>query len=86
VLDKATYVREFQVVQDGDRFHLRVAFRDARRSMTTGARLQRRVAERLAKLGIAEPRVAGEPCPALERAPGGKLRTVVATTASSSTA
>lgn len=69
-------VREFQVVQEGERLRLRVALR----SGAAGAeeRLGESVRGRLAELGVARPDVCVERVAALERTPGGKLQVVVA--------
>jgi hypothetical protein len=69
-------VREFQVVQEGDRLRLRLALRDG--SDDAPARLRRRVGARLAELGVADPAVEVETVEALERSPAGKLQMVVA--------
>jgi phenylacetate-CoA ligase len=71
-------VREFQVVQQGERLRLRVALREE--AVPAGAlqRLRERVTERLSHLGVAEPAVTVEPCERIERAGGGKLQMVVA--------
>jgi phenylacetate-coenzyme A ligase PaaK-like adenylate-forming protein len=69
-------VREFQVVQEGDRLRLRVALRNG----AAGAeeRLGQSLRGRLAELGIAHPDVCVERVDQLERTPGGKLQVVVA--------
>jgi phenylacetate-coenzyme A ligase PaaK-like adenylate-forming protein len=69
-------VREFQVVQEGDRLRLRVALRNG----AAGAeeRLGQSLRGRLAELGIAHPDVCVERVDELERTPGGKLQVVVA--------
>jgi phenylacetate-coenzyme A ligase PaaK-like adenylate-forming protein len=71
-------VREFQVVQAGGLLRLRVALRDGARADEASARLRARVGERLAALGVPDPRIEVETCRALERPPAGKLRVVVA--------
>jgi phenylacetate-coenzyme A ligase PaaK-like adenylate-forming protein len=69
-------VREFQVVQEGERLRLRVALRNG----AAGAeeRLGQSVRGRLAELGITQPDVCVERVNELERTPGGKLQVVVA--------
>lgn len=69
-------VREFQVVQEGERLRLRVALRNG----AAGAeeRLGESVRGRLAELGIAEPEVCVERVNQLERTSAGKLQVVVA--------
>src|SRR4051794_28885064 len=69
-------VREFQVVQRGDGLLLRVALKGERGAAE--ARLHERLAERLARLGVRDPRVEVEPVEQLERSAGGKLQIVVA--------
>jgi phenylacetate-CoA ligase len=72
-------VREFQVVQHGERVRLRVALRDGGEPVEeTAARLRERISDRLAALGVRDPQVDVETCEALERAAGGKLQLVVA--------
>jgi phenylacetate-coenzyme A ligase PaaK-like adenylate-forming protein len=69
-------VREFQIVQEGERLRLRVALRNG----AAGAeeRLGQSVRGRLAELGIAHPDVCVERVNELERTPAGKLQVVVA--------
>ena len=71
-------VREFQVVQRGDRLRLRVALADDAPVAHTTGRLCDRVTARLRELGVADPRVDVETVAALERPPSGKLQIVVA--------
>ena len=71
-------VREFQVVQRGDRLRLRVALADDAPVARTTGRLRDRVTARLRELGVADPHVDVETVGALERPPGGKLQIVVA--------
>ena len=68
-------VREFQVVQEGERLRLRVALRNG----AAGAeeRLGDRLRGRLAELGVERPDVSVERVDALERSPGGKVQVVV---------
>jgi phenylacetate-CoA ligase len=70
-------VREFQVVQHGDRLAVRVVPAAGAVFPALAARLEERVGSALRGLGVGEPRVAIEPAAALERT-GGKLRMVVA--------
>ena len=70
-------VREFQVVQSGDRLRLRVRLLDGAREDEVAERLRTRVGDRLAALGVARPHVDVEACDAVERR-GGKVRLVVA--------
>jgi phenylacetate-CoA ligase len=69
-------VREFQVVQEGERLRIRLALRAGANG--AAARLQATLAERLRKAGIAEPAIEVEVVERLERPPGGKLALVVA--------
>jgi phenylacetate-coenzyme A ligase PaaK-like adenylate-forming protein len=69
-------VREFQVVQHGDRLRLRVALRDG--ADAAPERLRARVSSRLEELGVERPAVEVETVDALERTAGGKLQMVVA--------
>ncbi len=71
-------VREFQVVQEGDGLRLRLALREGVDADAACRRLRDGVRGRLAALGVQAPRVATERVEALERAPGGKVRLVVA--------
>jgi phenylacetate-coenzyme A ligase PaaK-like adenylate-forming protein len=71
-------VREFQVVQRGDRLRLRVALADDAPVAHTTGRLCDRVTARLRELGVADPRVDVETVATLERPPSGKLQIVVA--------
>jgi phenylacetate-CoA ligase len=71
-------VREFQVVQEGERLRLRVALRDGASAPDAAGRLRARVADRLADLGVSQPRVEVETCESLPRSAGGKLRMVIA--------
>ena len=71
-------VREFQVLQRGAGVHVRVVVRAGEAPGAVAERLRGRVAARLAALGVRDPRVAVEPCLALERPPAGKLQLVVA--------
>ncbi len=72
-------VREFQVLQRGDGVR-RARRRCARvsRPASWPSACAERVGDRLAALGVRDPRVEVEPCPALERPPAGKLQLVVA--------
>jgi phenylacetate-coenzyme A ligase PaaK-like adenylate-forming protein len=69
-------VREFQIVQRGQRIVLRFALRQGAGEEAT-AHLVTAVEERLRAAGVAEPDVAAEVVPALERTPAGKLQLVV---------
>jgi phenylacetate-CoA ligase len=69
-------VREFQVVQHGDRLCLRVALREG--ADAAPERLRARVSSRLEELGVTQPAVDVETVDALERTAGGKLQMVVA--------
>ena len=71
-------VREFQVVQRGERLRLRLAVRDDAVADAAGRRVRERVAARLAALGVSDARVDVETCAGLERGPGGKHQMVVA--------
>jgi phenylacetate-coenzyme A ligase PaaK-like adenylate-forming protein len=71
-------VREFQVVQHGDRLTLRVVPAAGAAVAPLAARLTDQVGAALRELGLADPHVAVEPCRAIERAHGGKLQLVVA--------
>jgi hypothetical protein len=70
-------VREFQVLQRGDGVRVRVIAREGERPAEVAERLRGRVGDRLAALGVRDPRVEVEPCAALERPPAGKLQLVV---------
>jgi phenylacetate-coenzyme A ligase PaaK-like adenylate-forming protein len=71
-------VREFQVIQEGERLRLRVALREDAAPAEAVHRLRERVADRLTRLGVRETVVAVEPCERIERVAGGKLQMVVA--------
>ena len=71
-------VREFQVLQRGDGVRVRVVVREGEPAGVVAERLRERVGDRLAALGVRDPHVEVEPCPALERPPAGKLQLVVA--------
>jgi phenylacetate-coenzyme A ligase PaaK-like adenylate-forming protein len=71
-------VREFQVVQRGDRLRLRVVLREDAAVAEATHRLRERVAERLAGVGVADVRIEVETCLEIERPPWGKLQMVVA--------
>lgn len=69
-------VREFQVVQQGERLRLRVALRPEANG--AAQRLQAALAERLRDAGVAQPAIDLEVVDRLERSAAGKLRLVVA--------
>ena len=71
-------VREFQVVQQGERLLLRVVLRDGAAAEEASRRLRGRLMDRLATLGVLNPAVAVETRSELERSAGGKLQIVVA--------
>jgi phenylacetate-CoA ligase len=71
-------VREFQVVQEGERLRLRVALCDGASPADAAGRLGARVTDRLAALGVSDPAVEVETCPGLPRSQAGKLRMVIA--------
>jgi phenylacetate-CoA ligase len=71
-------VREFQVVQQGERLRLRVALREDAVPAEALHRLRERVTERLSRLGVAETVLTVEACERIERGGGGKLQMVVA--------
>jgi phenylacetate-CoA ligase len=71
-------VREFQVLQEGERLRLRVALRDGAPAEEASRRLRERVVGRLAALGVREPAVEVETCAGLDRPTAGKLQMVVA--------
>jgi phenylacetate-coenzyme A ligase PaaK-like adenylate-forming protein len=71
-------VREFQVIQQGERVRLRVAIREGAAVAEASSRLRACVSDRLAALGVRAPQVEVEPCAVLERPPAGKLQMVVA--------
>ena len=71
-------VREFQVLQRGEGVHVRLVVREGEPPGAVAERLRARVGERLAALGVRDPRVEVEPCAGLERPPAGKLQLVVA--------
>jgi phenylacetate-CoA ligase len=69
-------VREFQVVQEGERLRIRLALRAGANG--AASRLRATLAERLREAGVAEPVIDVEVVERLERPPGGKLALVVA--------
>jgi phenylacetate-CoA ligase len=69
-------VREFQVVQQGERLRIRLVLRAGANGAAT--RLKVALAERLRKAGVARPVIDSEVVERLERPPGGKLALVVA--------
>jgi phenylacetate-CoA ligase len=69
-------VREFQVVQEGERLRIRLALRAGANGAAT--RLRAALAERLREAGVARPAIDIEVVERLERPPGGKLALVVA--------
>jgi len=71
-------VREFQVVQRGERLLLRVVLRHGAVAEEAAQRLRGRLTDRLAALGVLNPAVDVETRAQLERPPGGKLQIVVA--------
>ena len=71
-------VREFQVVQHGERLRLRVVLRERAAVAEATHRLRERVAERLAEIGVRGVTIEVETCDEIERPPGGKLQMVVA--------
>jgi hypothetical protein len=70
-------VREYQVVEEGTALRVRVALR-AGADAAACERLRAALTDRLASLGVRDPRVAVEACEEIERAPSGKLQLVVA--------
>ena len=71
-------VREFQVVQEGDRLRLRIALCDEGDAALVTSRLGRQIGTRLAELGVEFPDLEVETCDGLERPASGKLQLVVA--------
>jgi phenylacetate-CoA ligase len=71
-------VREFQVVQRGERLRLRVSLREGAAADEAARRLRERVSEQLARLGVSAPAVDVETCERIERPPWGKVQVVVA--------
>jgi hypothetical protein len=71
-------VREFQVVQHGDRIRLRVALREQAAVAEATHRLRERLAERLADVGAGGTVIEVETCAEIERPPWGKLQMIVA--------
>jgi phenylacetate-CoA ligase len=71
-------VREFQVVQDGERLRLRVSLREGAPVEEATQRLRERVTGRLVALGVRDPAVEVETCAGLARPTAGKLQMVVA--------
>jgi hypothetical protein len=71
-------VREFQVVQRGDRLTLRIVPAGETSVGELAGRLTDRLSTRLRGLGVRDPQLAVEPCAAIERPPSGKLQLVVA--------
>ena len=76
-------VREFQIVQRGERLRLRVALREGAVAGEAAARLRERVAGRLTRLGVHSPEIEVETCDALERPASGKVQVVVADSSAS---
>jgi phenylacetate-CoA ligase len=70
-------VREFQVVQEGERLRLKVALRDDHDAADAPARLRDRVSAGLEELGVPRPAVEVETVEALPRSVGGKLQMIV---------
>jgi phenylacetate-CoA ligase len=71
-------VREFQVVQRGNRLTLRVVCADDTDLAVLSVRLTHRVGAAMHELGVADPQIAIEPCLAIDRPASGKLPLVVA--------
>jgi phenylacetate-coenzyme A ligase PaaK-like adenylate-forming protein len=71
-------VREYQVVQRGERVNVRVVLVPGADGRAAAARIGDGVRAVLAAAGVAAPDVAVEVCDALERSAAGKLATVVA--------
>jgi phenylacetate-CoA ligase len=71
-------IREFQVLQHGDRLTLRLVLGEHASADRTAPHVRAQVADRLRALGIAEPRIDVEPCARIERPASGKLPLVVA--------
>jgi phenylacetate-coenzyme A ligase PaaK-like adenylate-forming protein len=71
-------VREFQVVQHGERLRLRVVLREHAAVAEATHRLRERVAERLTGLGVTGVTIQVETCDEIARPPGGKLQMIVA--------
>jgi phenylacetate-CoA ligase len=75
-------VREFQVVQTGQRLRVRVVLRDGARADEVSARVERKLTGRLESLGVSgDASVVVEACAGLPRSAasgGGKLKVVVA--------
>jgi phenylacetate-CoA ligase len=71
-------VREFQVVQHGDRLSVRIVPGDGACLADVTARLSSQISSALRGLGIEEPKIAVAPCEAIARPASGKLRLVVA--------
>jgi hypothetical protein len=69
-------VREFQVVQQGERLRVRVALRTGANG--AAARLRTVLTEQLREAGVAEPAIVVEVVERLERSAAGKLALVVA--------
>ena len=77
-------VREFQVMQQGERLKLRVALREGAVADEAARRLRERVGDRLAQLGVRGTAVDVERCEGIERPPWGKVQVVVADRAGAS--
>jgi phenylacetate-coenzyme A ligase PaaK-like adenylate-forming protein len=71
-------IREFQVVQHGDRLTLNVVLGDHAAAAQTTRRVHDQVATRLRALGVTEPHIDVETCATIERPASGKLRLVIA--------
>jgi phenylacetate-coenzyme A ligase PaaK-like adenylate-forming protein len=71
-------IREFQVVQHGDRLTLRVVLGDHATAAQTTRRVHDQLATRLCALGLADLHIDVQTCAAIERPASGKLRLVIA--------
>jgi phenylacetate-CoA ligase len=71
-------IREFQVVQHGDRLTLRVVLSDHAAAAQTTRRVHDQLATRLRALGLTDPHIDMETCATIERPTSGKLRLVIA--------
>jgi phenylacetate-coenzyme A ligase PaaK-like adenylate-forming protein len=71
-------IREFQVVQRGDRLTLRVVLGDHAVAGRATRRAHDQLATRLRALGLTDPHIEVETCATIERHASGKLRLVIA--------
>ena len=79
-------IREFQVIQRGERLTVRVVLDDRAAAPETIRRIHDQFTIRLRALGVGDPDINVEPCATIHRPANGKLRLVIADTAASALA